>query len=118
MFLLLRKVSYVESENLAKKENIKYFEISAKTGNGISRMLYSAISDLSFFEQFDVEKNVIINELEFDYNKTNNIDNSSINLGKNLSSSRNINFINVKDNKGKIKDRLSNDQSKKNNCNC
>lgn len=49
---------------MAEKEGLKYFEISAKTGENISKMIYSAIADLSFFEQFDIkDKNHIINEL-------------------------------------------------------
>lgn len=80
-------------------------------------MLFSAISELSFFDQFDLERNVIINELEFDNNKTNNMDNSTVNIVKNVSSARNINNINVKDNKGNVKDRVSTEQNKKN-CQC
>ena len=79
-------------------------------------MLFSAISDLSFFDQFDLDRNVIINELEFDNNKTNNMDNSTVNIVKNVSSARNNN-INVKDLKGNTKDRVSTEQNKKN-CGC
>jgi len=61
---LLRKISTAEAQKVADKEGLKYFEISAKTGDNISKMIYSAIADLSFFEQFDViDKNSIINEL-------------------------------------------------------
>ncbi len=61
---MLRKISTAEAQKVADKEGLKYFEISAKTGDNISKMIYSAIADLSFFEQFDViDKNSIINEL-------------------------------------------------------
>ena len=117
LYFYFRKVSFDEAEKLAKKENIKYFEISAKTGDGVDRMAYSAISDLSFFDQFDVDRNVIINELEFDNNKKDNLDNSSaINIVKNVSSARNNN-INVKDVRGNMKERVSTEQNKKN-CGC
>ena len=114
IFNFLRKVSYDEAEKLAIKEGIKYFEVSAKTGDGVSRMTYSAISDLSFFDQFEIDRNIIINELEFDNNKTNNLENSTVNIVKNVSSARNIN---VKDTKGNTKDRVSTEQ-KKRNCGC
>lgn len=78
-------------------------------------MLYSAISELNFFDQFDVDRNVIINELEYDNNKANNLENSTVNIVKNVSSARNN--INVKDNRGNIKERVSTDQNKKN-CAC
>ena len=61
---MLRKVSTVEAQKVAEKEGLRYFEISAKTGENISKMIYSAIADLNFFEQFDIkDKNSIINEL-------------------------------------------------------
>jgi len=57
-------VTTIEAEKLAEKEGLKYFEISAKTGENISKMIYSAIADLSFFEQFEIkDKNQIIYEL-------------------------------------------------------
>ena len=63
-FDLFRKVSTAEAQKVAEKEGLKYFEISAKTGENISKMIYSAIADLSFFEQFDTkDKNNIIYEL-------------------------------------------------------
>ena len=79
-------------------------------------MSFSAISDLSFFEQFDVEKNTIINELEFDNVKNNEMENSTINIVKNVNTPR-INNINVKDVKGNTKDRVSTEPHKKN-CGC
>jgi hypothetical protein len=79
-------------------------------------MFYSAISELSFFDQFEADKNMIINELEFDNNKNNNLENSMFNIVKNIPSSRNNN-IKVKDGKGNLKDRVSTEQNK-NNCGC
>lgn len=78
-------------------------------------MFYSAISGLSFFDQFEADKNLIINELEFDNNK-NNLENSMINIVKNIPSSSRNN-MNVKDGKGNSKDRVSTDNYK-NNCGC
>ena len=103
---------------------MKYFEISAKTGQNISKMVYSAIADLNFFEQFDIkDKNIIINELgkfikknyliclENDNNKSVNLDNSTLNIVKNISSSnRNINLKESSSNHNK--------NSNKKNCNC
>jgi len=54
----------LDAQKLAEKEGIKYFEISAKTGEGISKMIYSSIAELSFFDQLYIkDKNQIINEL-------------------------------------------------------
>jgi len=59
-----RKVSKIDVKKLALTENVEYFEISAKTGENINNMLFSAISRLQFFEQFqNNERKNIIKEL-------------------------------------------------------
>ena len=61
---LPREVSANEAKNLAEKNNMFYFETSAKTGDGINHMIYSCIALLPFFEQFKIENNdALIQEL-------------------------------------------------------
>jgi hypothetical protein len=80
----LRKVSLNEAKLLAEKENMMYFEISAKTGEGLKRMIFASIAELPFFEQFKIEKNEdLVNELGIIIFYTNlEIENSDHNLSK------------------------------------
>jgi hypothetical protein len=48
---------------LADKENMIFFETSAKNAIGVSNMMYTCIAQLPFFEQFQVEKESLIQEL-------------------------------------------------------
>ena len=41
-----------------------FFEVSAKTGENVNRMMYTCIAELPFFEQFKIENNdALIQEL-------------------------------------------------------
>ena len=61
---LPREISANEAKNLAEKNNMFYFETSAKTGDGINHMIYSCIALLPFFEKFKIENNdALIQEL-------------------------------------------------------
>lgn len=55
---------------MAKEYDCPYFEVSAKTGNNVRRMLYSCIIDLPFFESFKIQSDNIVNELENENNET------------------------------------------------
>ena len=46
-----REVTKEEGEALAQKESLAFFETSAKTGDGIKQMFYSAVSDLPVFAE-------------------------------------------------------------------
>ena len=59
-----RQVSTSEGKILAEKENMIFFETSAKNSIGVSTMMYTCISQLPFFEPFQVDKEVLIKELE------------------------------------------------------
>ena len=60
-----RIVTTQEGKNLANKEQMMFFEVSAKTGENVNRMMYTCIAELPFFEQFKIEnKEQIIKELE------------------------------------------------------
>ncbi len=41
-----------------------FFETSAKTNENIRQAFYSALAELPFFEQFSMNKNKLIDELE------------------------------------------------------
>ena len=67
---LKRKVTFQEGKDLANKEKMMFFEVSARNGDNVNRMMYSCIADLPFFEQFQVEnKEQLIKELEGGNNK-------------------------------------------------
>ena len=61
---LNREVSAKDGQILAEKNNMKFFETSAKNGHNINLMMYTAIAELPFFSQFDVDKETLIKELE------------------------------------------------------
>ena len=67
---LQRKVTTQEGKNLANKEQMMFFEVSAKSGENINKMMYSCIAELPFFEQFQIDnKEQLIKELEGGNNK-------------------------------------------------
>ena len=58
-----REVKREEGENLAYKEGMRFFEVSAKTGEGIKNMFYSSIADLPIFGKYNIKKDFLIKEL-------------------------------------------------------
>ena len=67
---LQRKVTTKEGRDLANKENMMFFEVSAKSGENVNKMMYSCIAELPFFEQFQIgNKEQLIKELEGGNNK-------------------------------------------------
>ena len=95
---LPRQVSTNEAKSLAEKENMFYFETSAKNGEGINNMMYTSIALLPFFEQFKIDNNeVLIQELmQVNSNNNNNegkvftVNNNREYLEKNSKYSSNI----------------------------
>lgn len=62
---LERQVSTEEGKEIADRESMMFFETSAKTGKNINKMMYTCISGLPFFAQFQVEsKEKLIQDLE------------------------------------------------------
>ena len=60
-----RNVTTQEGQTLANKEQMVFFEVSAKSGENVNRMMYSCIADLPFFEQFQIgNKEQLVRELE------------------------------------------------------
>jgi hypothetical protein len=60
---MYRKVSTSDAEKLAQKENIMYFETSAKTGQNVNKMFFTAVAHLSFFDVYNLPINKIAEEL-------------------------------------------------------
>ncbi len=67
-----------EALNYAQKENLSLFEISAKTGDNMKHMFYSAVGVLPFFEQFDLGLEQIVKELEAENSEKDGKNNLSI----------------------------------------
>ena len=62
---LPREVQEQEGKELADKENLLFFETSAKTCENINKMFYTCISELPFFTQLEIDdKNALVNDLE------------------------------------------------------
>ena len=67
---LERKVLTEEGKNLANKEKLLFFEVSARNGDNVNRMMYTCIAEMPFFEQFKIEdKEGLIKDLEGFNNK-------------------------------------------------
>ena len=67
---LERRVTTQEGQILANKEQMLFFEVSAKNGENINKMMYSCIAELPFFEQFQGDnKDNLVKELEGGNNK-------------------------------------------------
>jgi hypothetical protein len=56
-------VDTAEGEKLAQKENLLFYEISAKTNQNVKKMFYGVIAELPYFEQFGSNKTNIVDEL-------------------------------------------------------
>jgi GTPase SAR1 family protein len=65
-----RKVETSEGERLALKENLLFFEISAKTNENVKKLFYSVIAELPYFEQYNTSKLKLIGELEEENNES------------------------------------------------
>jgi Ras-related protein Rab-6A len=58
-----REVKKEDGEALAQKEGISFFEVSAKTGDGIKNMFYNSVADLSTFTEHNSNKENLVKEL-------------------------------------------------------
>ena len=66
---LKREISQNEAKEVANKENMFFFEVSAKNGENVENMFYSCIVELPFFSHVKIEdKKNFIEELK-KYNK-------------------------------------------------
>ena len=54
-----REVTKEEGEALAQKEGIAFYEMSAKSGEGIKNMIYNAVSDLTVFAEHNNKESLM-----------------------------------------------------------
>ena len=66
---LERQVNYKDGFELAQQNGMLFFETSAKKRTNIDLMMFTAIAQLPFFSQFQIDKDVLIKELEHLNNK-------------------------------------------------
>jgi hypothetical protein len=122
---LNREVEFNEGKDIADKENMKYFEVSAKNAIGIDDMFYNCIVCLPFFEQFNVDKKLLVQELESN-NKNKIIQNNSIydfrkNDNNNINTHKPVLNVNYNNNNNDNKDfyQMNIDNEENNDkCNC
>ena len=62
--LTTREVQHDEGQQFAEKEGISFFEVSAKTNEGIKHMFYTAVADLPTFAEGASNKEALIKELQ------------------------------------------------------
>ena len=86
---LTREVSTSEGKILAEKEKMYFFETSAKNSTGVNNMMYTCISLLPFFEPFQVDKQVLIQELENNNTKNTEAGIFEIDIDKNQNQNQN-----------------------------
>ena len=84
-----RQVSKEEGEEFAKKNNLIFFEISAKTNENMNYMLYRSIAELPYFEGKNENKDKLTVELLKENGITN--DNDILNMYKQNSNCDNDN---------------------------
>jgi hypothetical protein len=65
--IILRQVATQEGEKLALKENLIFFEVSAKDNVNVKKMFLSSLAELPFFDQFDKPRDKILQELGIVY---------------------------------------------------
>lgn len=99
---LPRKVSYKEGKEIADREKMPFYETSAKTGENVNKMMYTCISKLPFFSQFQVESpQQLIDELE-KFNSNKNSGNKTNNQKEKNEAIVNNSFNNQQDKDGGI----------------
>lgn len=72
-----RVITIEQARAVAEKYNMMLFEVSAKTGNCIKKMLYTSVADLPYFEQFNDDLEKVVCEMEI--NNTSVVDNMNTN---------------------------------------
>ena len=87
--LVDRQVSKEEGEEFAKKNNLIFFEVSAKTNENMNYMLYRSIAELPYFEGKNENKDKLTVELLKENGITN--DNDILNMYKQNSNCDNDN---------------------------
>ena len=110
-----RQVSPSEGKILAEKEKMLFFETSAKNASGVNIMMYSCISQLPFFDQVEVDKETLIQELSNNNNNKNTEGGIfEIDIDKNAKNNNNMeqNQTNI------VLKTKNNEEKKKKSCGC
>ena len=86
-----REVTKEEGANLAQKEGIAFFEVSAKTEENIKNMFYNVVADLPSFAEANVDKANLIKELL----NENGVENTQGGVTSNVAQNNAANQMNV-----------------------
>ena len=106
-----REVKIEEGEELAKKENMPFYEVSAKTNENIKNMFYSVVAKLPAFDQNNTNIDSLIKELM----QENGVENAAEGIQPNIQAQAPAQNINVD---GKEKPVEQNNNQKKKKCGC
>ena len=106
-----REVKKEEGEELAKKEGIAFFEVSAKTNENIKNMFYNVVVELPTFAESNTNKENLIKELM----QENGVENVAEGIQQNIQAQAPAQNINVD---GKEKPVEQNNNQKKKKCGC
>ena len=106
-----REVKKEEGEELAKKEGIAFFEVSAKTNENIKNMFYNVVVELPTFAESNTNKENLIKELM----QENGVENVAEGIQPNIQAQAPAQNINVD---GKEKPVEQNNNQKKKKCGC
>ena len=106
-----REVKKEEGEELAKKEGIAFFEVSAKTNENIKNMFYNVVVELPTFSESNTNKENLIKELM----QENGVENLAEGIQPNIQAQAPAQNINVD---GKEKPVEQNNNQKKKKCGC
>ena len=106
-----REVQKEEGEELAKKEGIAFFEVSAKTDENIKNMFYNVVVELPTFGENNVNKENLIKELM----QENGVENVVEGIQANVLKQAPAQIINVD---GQEKQVQPTNQAKKKKCGC
>lgn len=114
---LNREVSTSEGKILAEKEKMLFFETSAKNSTGVNNMMYTCISQLPFFDPFQVDKQVLIQELEKNNAKNTEAGIFEIDIDKNQNQNQNQ-IINQDNSSHFVLSKKTEEPVKKKKCGC
>jgi len=114
---LNREVSTSEGKILAEKEKMLFFETSAKNSTGVNNMMYTCISQLPFFDPFQVDKQVLIQELEKNNAKNTEAGIFEIDIDKNQNQNQNQ-IINQDNSSHFVLNKKTEEPVKKKKCGC
>ena len=87
---------------MADKEKMIFFETSAKNASGVNNMMYTCIAQLPFFDQFQANKENLIQELANNNNKNTEGGIFEIDVEKNNNTNNQENSSNIVLNKKNI----------------